>query len=344
MLKNKASAKSNESKFRKLLIIVSITVLLLVSFELAARVYIALSYGTQKAGISERNVNLQYRAFVMWGDDYNHRVEEFLNANRHRKKFTVLILGGSVAAGFVDYENHLINELMQVYADHERDIVVFNAAYGGYNSRQAAIALSLVSESLEPDLILVIDGYNDFSHALRSGVNPRTFFLDLTYKQFLTQPLLAPIFYLLQQSQLYNGMLRYYDKSIGKNQRDEQLVIAENHYYKARNFIESYAKGRKIPALFVLQPYIGFSDAGEDKTIRMRYQYKESALQDVIRRVGENSGHLRCFVNSNDELSLSRLSLGFSDDVHFKDHRGYYFLSAIISKKVNDCLKNSSRS
>lgn len=316
---------------------VAISILILFALEIVARIYISFVYGSQIAGLPERTLNLKYQPFVMWGENLPHRAKEFNKKQGSGGQFTVLVLGGSVAQGFVPYEK-ILEESLQRSLNNQKKVAVFNAGFGGYNARQAAISLVLLSENLNADAIVVIDGYNDLSHSLRPGVDPEAFYLNSSYDLLLTKPFLAPFFYILQQSQLYNGIVRTVARTYVEETRKDKLIVAEGVYQDARKVIENYGKGKNIPTLFVLQPYVGFSGSDEDSEARFKFKYKEELLIGAFHRIAKMSGGLRCFVDSNDEIHSKKLNLGFSDDVHFKDERGYEYLSSTISKNLISCL------
>jgi hypothetical protein len=313
----------------------AITFLLVILLEIFARFFIFISYGTSIAGLPERTTYLNYRSFTMWGKNIPKEAQEYSGIQRP-DNFRIMILGGSVAAGFEPYHEVLAETFSEFTVSSGKSASIFNAANGGFNSRQQAIALMLSVETINPDLIVVLDGANDLSHSLRRGSNPETTYVDKHFSLILAYPYLAPLIDLLQRSQLYNGMLRIFERNYFEAKDDAKLRHAERIYLDTRNFVHFYAKGRGIPVVFILQPYVGFSRAAEDNLARERFKHREKSLLESFERVSGSSNAL-CFADSNQDIKSKELALGFSDDVHFKDDRGYRYLSSLIARQASIC-------
>ena len=129
------------------LVIINLVVLfcLLGMLEIAARVYVAYTRGTQTAGVQERTVYLSYEPFVMYGPGW----DEGLAPSRWPKTSAacrVLLVGGSTAAGF---PGDILRHWLQRRAPG-RSFEVVNAAQGGYEARQEVVVTAL----WEPDFSL----------------------------------------------------------------------------------------------------------------------------------------------------------------------------------------------
>lgn len=82
----------------------------------------------------------------------------------------VLILGGSAAMGLgaTDRKSVLAN-LLEERLNINQNIVhyeVLNCAVGDYSSTQSLLAFQTELLSFEPDVVVMVDGFNDFSHSL----------------------------------------------------------------------------------------------------------------------------------------------------------------------------------
>lgn len=76
----------------------------------------------------------------------------------------VLLLGGSVAFGYGSTDNEktisgFMNEMLK-----DKKFEVFNLAQGGFNSYMDLFSLSAIGWQLEPDIIIVMEGYADIYH------------------------------------------------------------------------------------------------------------------------------------------------------------------------------------
>ena len=232
-----------KKKIKEILIIFIFTILILLAFEILARLFINYIRGYSKIGILERTVYLKYQPYVMWGKDLDNLANNFSKKN----SFKILIIGGSVAEGL---NNEIIKKVFLESSLNIKEIDILNIASGGFNIRQEVISSILVTEKIIPDLILVLDGGNDISHSFRPGVKVGTPYVDQTYRIILERPFFAPIVHLLQNSQLYNGLLRFFaKKNFNEKEAIAQIDKAIDLYLQSRSYLNYYAKGRKIPII-----------------------------------------------------------------------------------------------
>lgn len=319
-------------KTRTMLVMVIVTVVLLLALELSARLYINWQRGNASVGLSERTQNLNYQPFTMWGKNLDRDSDKFLE-NLPPGTFRILLLGASTAAAF--NEDLLKNTFKK---NLNKNVVLFNAASGGFNVRQEAISLLLVAEKIKPNLILVLDGANDVIHSTRPGIRTGTTYLDSTYRTISQRPFLAPLIYILQNSQLYNGLLSKSRRSGFQNSyKSERTREAISVYLKTRDFINHYAIGINTPIVFALQPFVGFSVSNDDAAAKAVYSYRESFVVSGFNSIVSRSTSSMCFIDTNIEIRNRKLNLSFSDDVHFKNSTGYQYLAAKFLEQYKSC-------
>ena len=85
------------------------------------------------------------------------------------------MIGGSTAGNF---PNEILEKSLTEKLD--RNVKVFNGAYGGYISTQELIILTRYGNKLRPDLVINLNGGNDILHSLRRNVKAGTFYLNDT--------------------------------------------------------------------------------------------------------------------------------------------------------------------
>ena len=223
-----------KKKIKEILIIFIFTILILLAFEILARLFINYIRGYSKIGILERTVYLKYQPYVMWGKDLDKISNNFSKKN----SFKILIIGGSTAEAL---NNEVIKKAFLESSLDIKEIDILNVASGGFNIRQEVISTILVSEKIIPDLILVLDGANDIAHSFRPGIKVGTPYVDQTYRIILEKPFFAPIVFILQNSQLYNGLLRFLAR---KNFSEKEAIVkvdeAVELYLQTRNFLNYY--------------------------------------------------------------------------------------------------------
>lgn len=328
---------------KNILSVAIITLLLLGILESGARLFLSYYLDNANAGVKERNQHLSYRVFTMWGKDLNQLSDEFLE-NSSENEFRILLLGASTAGEFTDGGHGqltLENEFSKILPE-ELSISLFNASVGGFNIRQEAISLLITASKIKPDLILVLDGANDIQHAIRPNVVPGTTYVDNTYKIVLQNPYLGPVVQLIQKSQIYNGLLRYFQRnSFNEDDVSKNLSESINLYINDRQFISDYALGSQTPVIFMLQPYVGFSQDPDDAFAKSRYEYRQKTVINAFDIIDQNSEQLHCYVNSNHSLKDQHHKLNFLDDVHFKDSISYEFMAKLFVGKYRECFKET---
>jgi lysophospholipase L1-like esterase len=252
----------------------------------------------------------------------------------------ILLIGGSTAQGFpgILLEQELNKALTA------KKFQVLNVGYGGYEARQEVIVASLWGPKVSPHVMLSLDGANDLAHRLRVK-KPGAFYLNDVYELFLTKPFLAPIYYLLGQSQLYNGMARFWQK---RNLQDAEVYMdAISPYIDAQHSLNVLAKGLRAKRLMVLQPFSAYKNPlTETETAFDLYRYREQQMKTLYEATHDK---LRALAEKDDVPYLDGRYIYngvtdtiFTDDVHLTD-LGYQLLAQRIAAKLKtEVLSNDS--
>ena len=315
------------------LINIVVIICLLIFLEILARTYIFVTRGNSTAGLVERNLNLRYEPFVMYGPNWSQVYRNFSKNLNKNEELTILLVGGSTAQGFPAkiLENKISKKL-------NKKINVLNSGYGGYISTQELILITKYANIINPDLIINLNTANDILHSLRDNNKPGTFFLNNTYENILTKPFFAPIIYVLQHSQLFNGLLRLKKRSqkFHVSDYEEHIDILIQNI----NNIYLYCKGANIPYLNVMQPHVIFKNIKHENEVNFNaFDYRSKIVEELY-----NLAERKNLLNNENFLD-SRLIFQdnsehiFSDDVHFIDDKGYHLLAESISKKVLNLLQ-----
>jgi hypothetical protein len=309
---------------RIVLVNIMVLVVLLLLIEGAARVAIYFLRGSSTAGLAEQQLNLTYQPFVMFGPRWDTRLPAAPTTEP-----TVLLVGGSTAANFP------IEILEKAFARRAgRPVRVVNGAFGGYISRQEVIVASLWGGRVAPVLLVSLDGHNDLEHRLRVP-EAGTFFLDPTYRIYLTNPWLSPFAALVQHSQAYNAVSRVFARR--RVYDAEQYADAIPVFLQAQQSLNVIARGLGAERLMVLQPFVGFRrQRAPEELAFTAYEYREPVLKQLYARAaaGMRDVAARDGVPFLDARFLYDDVSGaiFSDDVHFRDARGYEILAQAIAE------------
>jgi lysophospholipase L1-like esterase len=317
-----------------LLINLIIFISILLTLEFGARIFIKIKLGDQNAGLPMINKNLEYKPFVMYGENWDLIFNEF-NKKLDRNNFNVLLIGGSTAESFPEkiLEKSLQNKISQ-------KVKVFNAGYGGYISTQELILLTRYAYKLNPDLIININGANDIIHSLKKNVEPGTFYLNNTYNLYLTKPLLGPIFKILQSSQLYNAITRLTERKEVNDYRVTDYAEHLNVYIENILSMSIFCDGLGIKYLNILQPHVIFKNIKHNNEKRFtllnyRNEIVKKMYKEIKDRTFKNKKLINNFLDSTNIFENNSEHI-FSDDVHFiRNHnKGYYILAEFISDNV----------
>jgi hypothetical protein len=314
---------------RLIVINLAVLALLLAAVEIAARVVVSIGRGSATAGLQERTLNLDYEPFVMFGPGWDAR---FAAVPRDGLP-AVLLIGGSTAEGLAP---EILEQALR--RRFRTPVRVVNAAFGGYEARQEVVVASMWGPSLHPVAIVSLDGQNDLEHRLRVPA-PGRFFLDGSYRTYLTHPMTAPFAWLLSQSQAYNGIVRLQAR---RNVGDwTKYADAIPVYASALHAINVVARGVGSTRLMVLQPFASFKEplapeeraftayAYRDTAMRALYDHAATALAGLAREDGVGFLDARpIYRGVPDPL--------FTDDVHFRGPRGYEILSRAIAEALPD--------
>jgi hypothetical protein len=308
---------------RVVLINLVVLIGLLAFIELGVRVAVYFSRGSATAGLAEQQLNLAYQPFTMFGPPWDTRLPAAAPDVP-----TVLLVGGSTAANFP------AEILERAFASSTgRQVRVVNAAFGGYVARQEVIVASLWGVPVKPSLLISLDGHNDLEHRLRVP-EAGTFFLNPTYDFYLTRPWLSPLAAILQHSQTYNAITRLAARR--KVYDPDHYDDAVGVYLRAQESLNVIARGMPAARLMVLQPFVGFRRTrAPEEAAFTAYAYREPVLKELYSRAAEGLKALAArdnvpFVDARflyDDVSGAI----FSDDVHFRDVRGYEILAAAIA-------------
>ena len=308
---------------------------LLAAVEIAARVYVAWSRGSQTAGMQERTVYLSYKPYVMYGPDWDKALAPE-QLPRRQGVCRVLMVGGSTAAGFPG--SPLEQALSARFGGQTFEVI--NAAQGGYEARQEVVVAALWGPPIQPHVLLSLDGANDLEHRLRVR-KAGEFYLNSTYELFLTRPLIAPLGYLLAQSQLYNGMVRLSQR--GRIGPVDQYADAIPVYVEAQRSLNVLAKGMGSLRLMVLQPFSAFKTplSSEEAAFGL-YKYREEVEKALYSRTHEQLATLsaRDGVAYLDARFIyqSVPERIFTDDVHLTPE-GYGRLAEAIASALADAVR-----
>lgn len=297
---------------------------LLISIELLSRVYISYKTGIHSAGLTERNQNLRYQPFVMYGPIWKEKIKNFKKVKKENN-FNILLIGGSTAEAFPP--NILKVELEKKI---KKDVNIVNFATGGYISTQELIILALYLEKIQPNIVINLNGANDITHSLREGNLVDTFYLNNTYENILTKPYLGPFIFLLQRSQFYNGVQRIFARK--KNYKTDIYEPHIDRYLQNIKSMKALCDGLNIDYYLFLQPHVEFKKKHKNEINFKHYDYRKKIVKELYEIADfkiRNISNLT-YVNTNDYFAENSKHI-FSDDVHFIDNEGYKILSKIIS-------------
>ena len=185
--------------------------------------------------------------------------------------FRIIVLGGSTAWGSGASSNDTVwtAVLENILRRHSgKTVEVLNAACGGYTSFQELMYLEFKLLQFSPDMVIVLDGYNDiFMDALYPGdkyeANVSVSYYD--EKKFFESGLLWQISGLILSRSNFCSLIRRAGEKIkyetGRSLYGRGYVHTKgiDNYISNIQSIAGLLKGRNIKTMFLLQPYLAIS-------------------------------------------------------------------------------------
>ena len=315
---------------------IAIIIIILFALEAGARIFLYFTRGASTVGLPERTQQLNYKPFVMFGPDWGKVLApaKYPGSEKGKGVYKILLLGGSTAAGF---PTDILEDAFHGQFP-ERKFRVINAAESGYNARQELIVCSVWGIGAKPDMIITLDGANDFIHRIRMK-GPGTFFLDNAYRLALTRPFLSPFLYIMRRSQLVHGLFRLKERgAIGSVEAYSDAVPV---YISAEHSINVIAGGLDAKRIMVLQPFMSFKEPlSEGEAGFTPYKYREQVMIGLYNLADRK---LRALAELDNVIYLDTRPIYngmkktvFSDDVHFVSDEGYRILADRIASSVSE--------
>lgn len=176
---------------------------------------------------------------------------------REKSKPRVFVLGGSFAfgAGGSRESDYYLAHIRRAFPDVE----FVNAAGSSFVARQQLVHLALDVMPLQPDGLLIIDGFNDLALPMAFGQAPGAPWQWREYEQILsgrTWGILRG--YYEARSQLYRviSRLRTTKRATGADFRDRVFPAICSQYAEATATTYALARERGIPVYHVFQPQL----------------------------------------------------------------------------------------
>ena len=346
---------------RKLAWIVAAVILPLGTAELFFRVSPVMR-GRAKAGASRplrlRSAPTEFAPYV---DGFNAKnvVSENLHTNslgfRTQRELTdkqpqerrIFVLGGSAAIGWgasSDETTFALQLEQRLHAAGSLTSYVFNAGCDGYNSNQEWVLMATLIMDLNPDLIILFNGYNDMYYSMAPQWTPQ---YNIYSAQVLNQISFHPFY-------LHSALLRFIESKTRLNRirrshigmtgelRPEFLDV----YLKNLEKIGWAARRSRAAVLVVLQPHFLVSKKNltdsEKQILKTGHDYKMyknyatlvetlySMAQTKLAQLAPKS--YWSFVDANRWFEKSDEHL-FLDEVHLTD-RGH----SIVAQNLAEIL------
>lgn len=209
--------------------------------------YTVLHYNTNIRGDAVNTNDLGFRETL----NYLEMVNLAKTVHKGGGK-VVVIIGGSAAFGAYSRNDAtcIVGYLNRLAQKAETRIVVFNFAMGLYTSDQELVSLVMYDADLEPELLIVIDGYNDLLRVTHEGY---------------TLGAKIPYAYAQLRHDLYN-MVRFptsvfldrrYNVNGDEKELEEVLDVYCNNLSKMCHFMKAYDK----KTILSTQPLMGYRNA-----------------------------------------------------------------------------------
>ena len=234
-------------------------------------------------------------------NSHGFRGEEIEQEKTDDKEYRIFMLGGSVLYGiFATSDNTTIPGYLQEFYNEfttDRDVRVINAGVNGHESFAETYIVKNKIIDLNPDLIIVFDGWNDLGAPLeREYKEPKGM------EQLEQYSLVIRKYY--KTIDFYEFIERVWEKQIGENKRetnDDGTANQKSELWKSRwKEICELGEKENFKVIIVLQPIVG---AGNKVLADWELRYVEEA-----------AGHAASYNFMRDKLNELAISCAVTED------------------------------
>tara|TARA_B100002049_G_scaffold64871_1_gene46776 strand:- start:30 stop:1082 length:1053 start_codon:yes stop_codon:yes gene_type:complete len=190
-------------------------------------------------------------------NSHGFRGEEFEKEKINDREYRIFVLGGSVLYGlYATSDNTTISGYLQEFYNEfttDRDVRVINAGANGHESFAETYLVKNKIIDLNPDLIIVLDGWNDLGAPLEreykepKGMEQLEQYSSIIRKYYKT-------------IQFYEFIERIWEKQIGENKREinDGTANQKSELWKSRwKEICELGEKENFKVIITLQPIVG---------------------------------------------------------------------------------------
>lgn len=263
--------------------------------------------------------------------------------NMDSDRLRVFIIGGSTAygTGASNMSNtwwYLLEQSLIESSDKE--IKMIPAAMGGFNSTQERLVLELMVIPRKPDLIIILDGYNDLALPAWYGVRPGDVYnLGALYENFYNTP--TTFKKVLAHSHLLRNLFfNSLDKALEENRQkvlDDPILLSNyvesttSLYISNINRMVSLCEFANVPCLVFLQPARVITKGVDEKPSSIDRLTLHS-YNKLIQRIQKEDLPIHNLTNIFDP------SLKWMDSAHFMNE-GHILMSQAIRPVLLQALE-----
>lgn len=176
----------------------------------------------------------------------------------NKNAFTIFLFGGSTAFGYGVSDDETIPHFLEAELKKTHNVSVYNFARGSYFSTQERILFELLLENYKPDMVIFIDGLNDFSFLdgqpeySRYMKDTLQFNFYVAQKRFFRQLPMIDFFRNTRDLIFPPQKAEVNPLNMSASEKNAKLVL--KRYLFNKKMIEQIATANRIPTLFVWQP------------------------------------------------------------------------------------------
>ena len=190
-------------------------------------------------------------------NSHGFRGEEFEKEKINDREYRIFVLGGSVLYGiYATSDNTTISGYLQEFYNEfttDRDVRVINAGANGHESFAETYLVKNKIIDLNPDLIIVLDGWNDLNLPLEREYKEPTGIEHLEQYSLVIRKYYKTI-------QFYEFIERIWEKQIGENKREinDGTANQKSELWKSRwKEICELGEKENFKVIITLQPIVG---------------------------------------------------------------------------------------
>lgn len=298
----------------------------------------SLPFSFERNGSECVKINLEGMQWEQWWGQSSKVLDSSCVENLFSKyDLSIVFMGGSAMANY-EAPNYLTS-LDYLTIKNLDNVASINLAESAARHRNMLSRFERQVLPLMPDIVIFLDGFNEFNSIRYGGEPGYDFYWTAGVKDRIHRPSLFFIDKIIEVSSfaelaLVRTGLRKSARTGAALYRNDYVIEEASYYLNDITITETICHKYKIECFFVIQPIIYFSSTEENLAL-IQNASKKFPIDEIIYKTGYQMVLENCLNCKDASRLLNDVAGAFIDPVHFTKHGGEV-LSKFILKIINE--------